>query len=783
MSRARDTAGIIQYNNLTIDSNNAVGIGSSMPDTKFDINGGLRVTGIGTFENDVQIADKIVHTGDTNTAIRFPDADTFTVESGGSEAFRVHSNGQIGINTTAPVCRLQVNGGTDNTIAQLSSTDSGSYIAFDDNSTTGTTRLGAIANDLRFEVNSAERLRIDSSGVIRSIGNTSGTYENLLLTDGTSDSTTKRFGINCVHYDTGEEDFTIIHGASSSSENVIKIGGNNSATTTNDATNIRFYTAANQTTTSSSERMRIDSSGRLLVGSTSNSANIRAVFQGNSAGSTGAGVVQIARGNTFTAADTNIGNLEFTDSGANVFARIQCESDGTTAAGSDHPGRIKFLTTTDGSSSPTERLRIDNSGRLLLNSALNKSVGGVSGSLLQVEAVDQTAAIRITRNSDSAQPPFLAFSKSRGTSINSNTIVQNDDELGSIRFAGADGNDQHSHAATIAAQVDGTPGSNDMPARLVFLTASDGAVSPTERMRITSDGVINVNTTSSSPGTKFNIHNGSDAANIFAITGADKSSEYIALGIETGVPTITAGGSGSTSTSLAFRTSSSGTETVRMRIDSSGRLLVGTDSMTAHVSATFRGNSFGSGVNSTVYMMRDAANPTASQTLGVFAFSDSNEGIGAEISAQSDGDWASNDYPSRLVFSTTADGASSVTERMRIDSSGVIIAKNGAAAEIDTLSDGATVTPDLDASVNFTITLGGNRTLANPSNLTPGQSGSIFVVQDGTGGRSFNAFGSYWDFIGGTVPTFTSTASAVDRIDYIVRSSTKIHAVFTANYS
>ena len=101
----------------------------------------------------------------------------------------------------------------------------------------------------------------------------------------------------------------------------------------------------------------------------------------------------------------------------------------------------------------------------------------------------------------------------------------------------------------------------------------------------------------------------------------------------------------------------------------------------------------------------------------------------------------------------------------------------------DTLTDGSTVSWDVTASPVAKLTLGGNRTLANPSAMTAGQSGSIFVVQDGTGSRSFNSFGSYWDFIGGTVPTFTSTASAVDRIDYIVRSSTKIHAVFTANYS
>ena len=101
---------------------------------------------------------------------------------------------------------------------------------------------------------------------------------------------------------------------------------------------------------------------------------------------------------------------------------------------------------------------------------------------------------------------------------------------------------------------------------------------------------------------------------------------------------------------------------------------------------------------------------------------------------------------------------------------------------ITTLTDGATITPDFAASNNYTVTLGGARTLANPSNLTAGQSGSIFIVQDGTGSRTL-AFGSYWDFASGTAPTLTTDASAVDRIDYIVRSTTSIHAVFTAAYS
>lgn len=101
---------------------------------------------------------------------------------------------------------------------------------------------------------------------------------------------------------------------------------------------------------------------------------------------------------------------------------------------------------------------------------------------------------------------------------------------------------------------------------------------------------------------------------------------------------------------------------------------------------------------------------------------------------------------------------------------------------ITTLTDGATITPDFAATNNYTVTLGGNRTLANPSNLTAGQSGSIFIVQDATGSRTL-AYGSQYDFAGGTAPTLSTAANAVDRIDYIVRTTGSIHCVFTANYS
>lgn len=111
-------------------------------------------------------------------------------------------------------------------------------------------------------------------------------------------------------------------------------------------------------------------------------------------------------------------------------------------------------------------------------------------------------------------------------------------------------------------------------------------------------------------------------------------------------------------------------------------------------------------------------------------------------------------------------------------------AQRGSISAISIAAGDTTKTLDFDTANNFALTLANTAscTLANPSNLTAGQSGSIFVVQDATGSRLLT-YGSSWDFAGGTAPTLSTAADSVDRIDYIVRSGTSIHAVFTAAYS
>jgi hypothetical protein len=94
---------------------------------------------------------------------------------------------------------------------------------------------------------------------------------------------------------------------------------------------------------------------------------------------------------------------------------------------------------------------------------------------------------------------------------------------------------------------------------------------------------------------------------------------------------------------------------------------------------------------------------------------------------------------------------------------------------ITTLTDGATITADFATTNHFQVTLGGNRTLANPSNQTAGQSGAIRVVQDGTGSRTL-AYGSNWKFPAGAAPVLTTTANAVDILVYFVESASRITA-------
>jgi len=241
-----------------------------------------------------------------------------------------------------------------------------------------------------------------------------------------------------------------------------------------------------------------------------------------------------------------------------------------------------------------ERARIDSSGRLLIGHTATTSKDR------QVQLVGTTAdgsSYMALRHSADANGSRLDLCKSRNATPGSNTIVVDDDVLGSIDFLGDDGTDIQSVGASIVAQVDGTPGSNDMPGRLIFRTTADGAAASTERLRIDSSGRLLIGTaTASSAG----------------------NSQYSKLEV-----------SGNTSGATGA----------------------------GHLSIK-RGTAVGS--------------LSSGDTLGRLVFSGLDGGDFAYIQVSADAAPGSSDYPGRMMFFTTADGASSSTERLRIKNDGII---------------------------------------------------------------------------------------------------------------
>jgi hypothetical protein len=119
-----------------------------------------------------------------------------------------------------------------------------------------------------------------------------------------------------------------------------------------------------------------------------------------------------------------------------------------------------------------------------------------TSTIFQIEGTDATSRrASITSSTSDDAGGALILAKQKSGSIGGNTIVQNNDSFGVISFQGSDGS-EFVAGAVIQGLVDGTPGANDMPGRLVFSTTADGASSPTERMRITNGGALLVNTTS-----------------------------------------------------------------------------------------------------------------------------------------------------------------------------------------------------------------------------------------------------------------------------------------------
>lgn len=331
----------------------------------------------------------------------------------------------------------------------------------------------------------------------------------------TRTNSTQKFGrFASAHYTNAEEPLGLIVGNVNSSVGEIYIGGGTSIV--NAATAIYFYTAANNTTVTGTERIRIDSAG--LVG----------------IGITPSWLLHLNKSQTLTPTSGD-GQLAIDNSSVTTTdcSAILLNSQGTRRAqisggkgAGTNDGFLAFTTRRNSDGTFLERMRIEESGKVLINVTTARTIGGVIAPF-QVEGTNSnTSSMSVTRNSADTNSPYIMLLKSRGAAVGSFTVVQSGDGLGDIYFCGTDGVDAASYGARISAFVDGTPGTGDMPGRLVFYTTLNGAASATERMRITNDGLVGIGKTPVFP---FDVSNGSDVIAVFESSWANSSGSSLYL--------------------------------------------------------------------------------------------------------------------------------------------------------------------------------------------------------------------------------------------------------------
>ena len=358
-----------------------------------DVNASLNVTGVSTFTGNIFISDRIYHTGDTNTQIRFPAVDTFTVETAGSERLRVSAAGVLGVRTTPEVWHtdrraVQIGGaclsGQNPADGQeLALTNNAYYDSSDD-------RWEFIAND-------------DASGIFMNNG---GISFKRSPSSGTADAVLS-WSESMFITDTGN----------------LKIGG---------GTHSRKLAVHDST------------NSVILIEGASNGTS--SLFFGDEN-------------------DEDVGMLTY-----------------------NHASNFLSFTT-----NTSEALRIDSSGRLLIGHT-SSLAGSSSNSQFSFQVLGTsfaTSTLNAQRYANDVSGSTIILNKSRG-GLGNHTIVQNNDELGKIRFYGSDGNDFDNYAAEIRANVDAAPGNNAMPGRLVFSTTTTGSPSAAERMRIDSQGRVKI---------------------------------------------------------------------------------------------------------------------------------------------------------------------------------------------------------------------------------------------------------------------------------------------------
>lgn len=283
-----------------------------------------------------------------------PATDQLGISTGGSFRLVVDSTGRVGIGTSSPGAKLDVSG-------------SGNLVRLGDGTNTfdvrfqgpnnWSTQLDTSADKFNIQRNSTSLVTVDSLGRL-GIGTTSPVQQLHVKTDQAA-------------YTWARIDNQSSSASAYSGLQLAAFGNTWGLAIGSSAANSNALAFVLDAGVSNSEKMRLDTSGRLLVGTSSNDSNALAVIQGYAGLASGQGVLALRLGTTRpTSADTGIGSIRF-ESTSNTssnyhYASISAFSDGASGSDTDIPGRLVFSTTADGASSPTERMRITSAGQILI---------------------------------------------------------------------------------------------------------------------------------------------------------------------------------------------------------------------------------------------------------------------------------------------------------------------------------------------------------------------------------------------------------------------------------
>ena len=443
-----------------------------------------------------------------------------TVPSGStasSERLRITSAGLVGVGTSSPDAKLEVVDTASSLTYPIAvsnftdpATDVGSaidfrlttggnsrgYIAcrYTGNSSTDGTYLSFAPND--GSTGNVERMRITKAGLV-GVGTTP-----VVDLDVAPAASTATFRIHARSNTTPVAAIELVRGTNTT----FGADGSGDYRIKNDTGNLSFEYGDTGVTT---ERLRITSAGLVGIGTTS--ADTALSINGDGSLGSLSGAAPAITLKNVNSTNYNASAIVNRDSGGNIGCGISFRNDGHGASGysallffTRNVGVVRNTLTigsngttefnSSASTSPaifkindSEVSRIDGSGRLLVGTSTNLTsdnlqVAGSIGLSAQVGAANFYGY-----NNANVNGPTARFFRSRSATIGTNAVVLNGDVVGVLDFRGADGTN-FINAATIACEVDGTPGTNDMPGRLVFSTCPDSSASPVERLRINQAG-------------------------------------------------------------------------------------------------------------------------------------------------------------------------------------------------------------------------------------------------------------------------------------------------------